>query len=178
MLSRSRTALKTWDGWIYAADGTYYLYYLISDRYVCDGFAVATSPDGVRWHDRGWVLRHSDQMVRYMAFGSLWPNLDSAASGRYLRSYSEWRMEQGRNVQSLHFAASDDLLTWHKMGDDLAFRIDERYSRRIEPNPRGPWEDPRWLRLLVRHTMTTPASGCVSWTGVEDAKGWHRPINI
>jgi len=149
MLFRSKTSPKTWDAWIYYHGGTYYQYYLISERYVCDGFGVATSTDGVAWKDHGWVLGHSDRMVRYLGSGSVWRNLDPANGRRFLCNYSEWRMDGERNVQSIFFAASDDLLTWHKAGDDLAFRIDEKYYRRIEPNAKGPWEDPRWDGICV-----------------------------
>lgn len=149
MLFRPTTAHKTWDAWICHDRGRYHLYYLISDQYVCDGVGVATSVDGLTWHDHGWVLRHSDQMVRYFAFGSLWPNRGSLEAKAYIGSYSEWRMEEGTNVQTLYFATSDDLMSWDKLDDSLAFRIDERYYKRIDPNRRGPWEDPRWDGMCV-----------------------------
>ena len=149
MLFRSKTAAKTWDAWIYWEDGTYFLYYLISDEYVCDGFGIATSQDGIHWQDHGWALRHSEKMVRYFAFGSLWRNLGAWDQPKYICSYSEWQVEDGRNVQVLYFAASDDLLTWERLGDDKAFRIDERFYKRVEPNAIGPWQDPRWDGMCV-----------------------------
>lgn len=149
MLFKSETAPKTWDGWIYYHEGVYYLYYLISERFVCDGLAVATSHDGVNWQDHGWVLRHSDKMVRYFGFGSVWENVPFAKTGRFICSCSEWRMEGDKNVENILFAWSNDLLHWYKFTDDFEFRIDERFYKRIEPNAHGPWEDPRWDGMCV-----------------------------
>lgn len=149
MLFRSGTAPKTWDGWVYHHEGVYYLYYLISDRFVCDGVGAATSRDGVHWTDHGWVLRHSDQMVRYLGFGSAWKDADFAQNGRFIGGYSEWRMEGDTNVQHLLFAWSDDLLRWQTFGDDFLFRIDERFYKKIEPDAQGPWQDPRWDGMCV-----------------------------
>jgi hypothetical protein len=144
MLFRSKTSPKTWDGWIYWEDGTYYLYYLISKKFVCDGFGIATSTDGVSWHDHGWALRHSEKMVRYMGFGSLWRNLLGEGYPKYICNYSEWQIESGINVQTIYFAASDDLMNWHMLGNEHAFRIDERFYERVKLGASGPWEDPRW----------------------------------
>ena len=149
MLFRSETASKTWDGWVYYHEGIYYLYYLISEQFVCDGFAVATSQDGVHWKDHGWVLRHSDKMVRYLGTGSVWKETPFAKNGRFLCNYSEWHLEGDKNVQNILFAWSNDLLGWHKFTDDDIFRIDERFYKRIEKNARGPWEDPRWDGICV-----------------------------
>jgi len=149
MLFKSETAPKTWDGWIYYHEGIYYLYYLISEHFACDGLAVATSQDGVQWQDRGWVLRHSDKMVRYFAFGSVWKDIRFAETMRFLCSYSEWHMEGDKNVQTLLFAWSHDLSQWNKFEEEFAFRIDERYYKRIEPVTQGPWEDPRWDGMCV-----------------------------
>jgi hypothetical protein len=149
MLFRSETAVKTWDGWVYYHNGAYYLYYLISEKFVCDGFGVATSQDGVHWQDRGWVLRHSEKMVRYLGGGSIWKDVHFPQTGRFLCNYSEWHMEGDKNVQRIFFAWSDDLLNWGKFEEDAVFGIDERFYRRIEPNARGPWEDPRWDGMCV-----------------------------
>ena len=149
MLFKSLTAPKTWDGWIYYHEGTYYLYYLISEHFACDGFAVATSQDGVHWQDHGWALRGSESMIRYCAFGSLWKDGHFAETGRFLCNYSEWHMDGQKNVQSLFFAWSKDLFHWHKFEEQTAFRIDERNYKRIEPNAQDPWQDPRWDGMCV-----------------------------
>lgn len=151
MLFKSETAAKTWDCMVYYHDGLYYLYYLISERFVSDGFAVATSPDGVNWTDRGWALRPSDQMVRYLGAGSVWQDTHFAQTGRLICNYSEWHMEDGKNVQRIFFAWSTDLIRWTKLGDERAFTIDERFYKRIEPDAHGPWQDPRWDGMCVVH---------------------------
>jgi hypothetical protein len=79
MLFKSRITPKTWDTGLYYHDGSYYLYYLISDQHPGDGFCVATSPDGLHWEDHGWALRHSDKMVRYLGgTGPVWKDLSTA----------------------------------------------------------------------------------------------------
>lgn len=149
MLFRSETAAKTWDGWITYHEGVYYLYYLISENFGCDGFGVATSQDGINWKDHGWVLRHSDKMMRYLGSGSVWKDVSFAENGRFLCNYSEWHLEGEKDVQNILFAWSNDLLQWHKFTDDDIFRIDERFYKRIEKNVAGPWEDPRWDGICV-----------------------------
>lgn len=149
MLFRSKTAAKTWDGWIYYHKGIYYLYYLISDHFVCDGFAVATSRDGVNWEDHGWALRHSDKMVRYLGIGSVWKDVRFPETRRFICGYSEWHMDGDKNVETILFAWSDDLLQWQKFDDSFEFRIDERFYTRMEPDAHGSWEDPRWDGICV-----------------------------
>ncbi|MGC9349223.1 MAG: hypothetical protein ACP5JG_13865, partial [Anaerolineae bacterium] len=124
--------------------GVYYLYYLTSETAPGDGFGVATSEDGLTWHDYGRVLEPSDEMVRYLGTGSVWKAPDSAASGRFLCNYSEWRQRGDQAVQSIFFAWSDDLIHWHKFGEEFAFRIDERFYERVNEDAQGPWEWPRW----------------------------------
>lgn len=119
MLFRSEIFPKTWDAWIYYHKGVYYLYYLISgEEFLIDGFGAATSQDGVRWKDRGRVLRHSDKLVGYLGTGSVWKDPHFAETGRFLCNYSEWRMDSDRMVQNILFAWSDDLVHWNKFGDD------------------------------------------------------------
>lgn len=144
MIFKSTHAAKTWDTWVYYHAGTYYLYYMISDQFVCDGFGVATSTDGVSWYDHGWALHPSEQMVRYLGTGYTWKDPDFPRTGRFFCNYSEWRKEDDKQVQHLLFAWSTDLIHWTKFGDELMFKIDERYYKKVEPKAHGPWEDPRW----------------------------------
>lgn len=149
MLFRSMTYAKTWDGWIYYNEGTYYLFYLISEHHVCDGVAVATSRDGINWVDFGLVLRPSNKMVRYLGFGSLWKDVLYRETGRFICAFSEWHMDGNKNVQTILFAWSLDLLHWHKFDDTFEFKVDERFYKRIEPAAQEPWEDPRWDGMCV-----------------------------
>jgi hypothetical protein len=149
MLFKSKLITKTWDTWMVYHAGTYYLYYSTSETAPGDGFGVATSEDGLHWQDYGRVLGPSDQMVRYLGAGSVWPAVDFAHTGRWLCNYSEWRQEGGASVQSLLFAWSQDLLHWHKLGDQAMFRIDERFYQKVKADAHGPWEWPRWDGMCV-----------------------------
>jgi len=144
MLFKSTLVSKTWDTWMAFHEGTYYLYYSTSETAPGDGFGVATSTDGLHWRDHGRVLGPSEQMVRYLGAGSVWKDTGFEAPGRFLCNYSEWRKEGQAAVQSLLFAWSQDLIHWRKLGDEAMFRIDEVYYQKIKPDPRGPWEWPRW----------------------------------
>ncbi|MGC9467938.1 MAG: hypothetical protein ACP5HS_05065 [Anaerolineae bacterium] len=162
MLFRSELIVKTWDTWMYYHRGTYYLYYLTSGTAPGDGFGVATSVDGIRWHDYGRVLGPSDKMIRYLGTGSVWRAADAAETERFLCNYSEWRKEGDHAVQRVLFATSDDLVTWHKLGDRHAFTIDERFYQKIKPDAHGPWEWPRWDGICV---MPRPEGGYYGyWT--------------
>ena len=58
MIFKSEIVKSQWDTWGYYHEGTYFLYYLIADGRTWDGFGVATSTDGVHWHDHGWEVQH------------------------------------------------------------------------------------------------------------------------
>ena len=132
MIFKSEQVAAQWDTWCYHHAGTWYLYYLVTESSAGEGFGVATSSDGVHWHDHGWAIRASDDMVRYLGTGSVWR--DPAADDRFLCNYSEWRLDdEGEPRQNILFAWSEDLLRWHKFGDAHLFAIDEglyeRYGR-------------------------------------------------
>jgi len=134
MLFRSDIVRAQWDTWCYFHEGTYHLYYLITETSPGEGVGVATSSDGVHWQDHGWVLRPSDKMVNFLGTGSVWP--DPVQRGRFLCNYSEFRLDEtGRQRQCILFAWSDDLLRWTKFGDDFMSRIDERFYERY-----GRWD--------------------------------------
>lgn len=134
MMFRSSIVDAQWDTWCYFHNSTYYLYYLISERSIGEGFGVATSGDGVHWHDHGWAIRASDKMVHFLGTGSVWP--DPKQNGRFLCNYSEHRLDDsGNRRQCILFAWSDDLIHWNKFGDDHIFWIDERYYERY-----GRWD--------------------------------------
>ena len=134
MIFKSEQVAAQWDTWCYHHAGTWYLYYLITESSAGEGFGVATSTDGVHWHDHGWAIRASDDMVRYLGTGSVWP--DRGTSGRFLCNYSEWRLDdEGEPRQNILFAWSEDLLQWHKFGDAHRFAIAEELYE-----PYGRWD--------------------------------------
>ena len=124
MIFKSEQVAAQWDTWCYHHADTYYLYYLITESSAGEGFGVATSTDGVHWNDHGWAIRASDDMVRYLGTGSVWRDPETA--DRFLCNYSEWRLDdEGEPRQNILFAWSEDLLQWHKFGDEHQFAIAE-----------------------------------------------------
>lgn len=149
MLFKSDTASATWDTWLVYHDGTYYLYYIISGKSISEGFGVATSDDGLKWNDHGQALGASESMLDYLGAGSVWPDPNFADTGRFFCNYSEWRAEGEHHVQNILFAWSQDLVHWHKFGDELMFKVDERFYAKIDETAQKPWQRPRWDGIYV-----------------------------
>ena len=74
MIFKSDKVRSQWDTWCYFHTGTYFLYYLFSQDNNWEGFGVATSDDGVHWHDHGCAISASDKMVHFLGTGSVWPD--------------------------------------------------------------------------------------------------------
>ena len=128
MFFKSEGVDAHWDTWMYFHEGTYYLFYLITEYSPGEGFGLATSPDGVTWTDHGWAIKASDKMVTYLGTGAVWKSPDFDNSGRFICNYSEWRVEEdSRQTQNILFAWSDDLMNWTKFGDDHIFKVDTRF---------------------------------------------------
>ncbi|MBN1579433.1 MAG: hypothetical protein JXA89_01930 [Anaerolineae bacterium] len=162
MLFKSDAVSATWDTWMVYYDGVYYLYYIISGKSIGEGFGVATSVDGVRWNDHGQALGPSEKMVDYLGTGSVWQDPDFANTGRFFCNYSEWRVEGDQHIQNIFFAWSQDLIRWHKFGDDMMFKVDERFYAKIDETARQPWQRPRWDGIAV---IPRPAGGYYGyWT--------------
>lgn len=128
MIFRSESVRTTWDTWMYYANDTYYLYYLITETSPGEGFGVAVSKDGVHFKDKGPQLTASKDMVIYLGTGAVWPN-PTGKYPPYYCNYSEWRRENGSYVQTIHFAESNDLIHWKKRDDIPAFRPDSSAYR-------------------------------------------------
>ncbi len=124
MVFKSDTVTGQWDTWCYYHEGTYYLYYLITEK-TGEGFGVATSKDGVHWKDRGWAIRQSKKNTYYLGTGSVWKSPDFAKTGKFLCNYSEHRIDKsGKRTQNILFAWSKDLIHWTKFGDEKMFKVD------------------------------------------------------
>ena len=136
MIFKSERVAAQWDTWCYYHNGTYYLYYLITEHSHGEGFGVASSSDGVHWTDHGWALRASDRMLHFLGTGAVWMSSDFDEGGRFICNYSEWRPgRDGGRTQNIFFAWSEDLVHWHEYGDECAFTIDERFYEK-----RGRWD--------------------------------------
>ena len=128
MIFKSDNVKAHWDTWAYYHEGTYYLYYLITESSAGEGFGVATSEDGVHWHDHGWAIRESELNLEFLGTGAVWKSPDFEQSGRFICNYSEHRKDEtGRTTQNILFAWSTDLIHWVKFGEYYIFKVDQRY---------------------------------------------------
>ena len=136
MIFKSNKVAAQWDTWAYYHEGTYYLYYLITEYSPGEGFGVATSTDGVHWADHGWALRQSKKNNFYLGTGSVWKSPDFDQTGKFICNYSEHRNDaSGKRTQNILFAWSKDLLNWTKFDDSTMFKVDTQYYARY-----GRWD--------------------------------------
>lgn len=121
MIFQTKKFSATWDTWMYYHNGTFYLYYLITESSPGEGVGCATSTDGVHFVDQGKVIAASEDMEFYLGTGSVWKATDFEKTGEFVCNYSEWRREEKGLKQTIFFAHSADLLHWEKYGDSAAF---------------------------------------------------------
>ncbi len=147
---RARETGRMWDTWLYCRDGTYYLYYLANAGSRWDNISMATSTNGIHWHERGRILSKAEG-VTWMGTGSTWksPNLEN--DGKFFMNFSEWRGPR----QTIFFAESTDLLQWTRLEDEYEFKQDTRW---YEPNGRWDciWTIPRPGGGLYGYWTATP----------------------
>ncbi len=157
MFFKSKGVDAHWDTWMFYHEGTFYLFYLITEYSPGEGFGLATSPDGVTWTDHGWAIKASDKMVTYLGTGAVWKSPDFDSSGRFICNYSEWRVEEdGRQTQNIFFAWSEDLMNWTKVRRRP--HLQSRHPLLRGTRPLGlhlppPPSAGRLLRLLDRHAQ-------------------------
>ena len=121
---KARTSGNMWDTWLYAHTGVFYLFHLAKSAEHWYGIAMATSADGVNWHEHGLVLEKAPG-VSWLGTGSVWPAPAGTTGGkpRWILNFSEWR----GTGQTIFFAESADLLHWHRLDDSHEFRPDDRW---------------------------------------------------
>ena len=146
-----------WDTWLYWREGRYYLYYLARHGSQWDNISLATSPDGLHWDEMGPILSMAEG-VTWMGTGSTWRSPDAAGLAPFQINYSEWKGPR----QTIHFAESDDLIQWRKLGPECEFVQDERWYE-----PEGRW-DCIW-------TIPRPDGGLYGyWTATPKIHTWGR----
>lgn len=147
---RARETGRMWDTWLYFRDGTYYLYYLANAGSRWDNISMATSTNGVHWHERGRILSKAEG-VTWTGTGSTWKSPNFANDGKFFMNFSEWRGPR----QTIFFAESTDLLQWTRLGDEYEFKQDTRW---YEPNGRWDciWTIPRPGGGLYGYWTATP----------------------
>ncbi|MBL7037708.1 MAG: hypothetical protein ISR77_03710 [Pirellulaceae bacterium] len=146
----SRDTGRMWDTWLFFRDGTYYLYYLANAGARWDNISMATSTNGVYWHERGRILSKAEG-VTWMGTGSTWKSPHFENDGKFFMNFSEWRGPR----QTIFFAESTDLLHWTRLGDEYEFKQDTRW---YEPNGRWDciWTIPRPGGGLYGYWTATP----------------------
>lgn len=118
---------RMWDTWMYYANKTFYLYYLITEKSPGEGIGLATSKDGVHWRERGKIFSKSDS-AQWIGSGSVWRNEDRYLKDKYVMNFSEWYgpgVSEGQ--QYIYFAASNDLIHWTRT--NVAFKPDTSFYR-------------------------------------------------
>ena len=71
LMFHSRAVTKEWDTWVFAENGTYYAYYLVTEVSYGEGFGVATSTDGFNFTDHGYVWHGPVQPRSLFAYRSV-----------------------------------------------------------------------------------------------------------
>ena len=123
LMFQSHAVSSQWDTWAFVENGTYYVFYLVTEHSPGEGFGVATSPDGQHWDDRGYAF-HGPSWTQHRWWegtGSVRRAPDYTSTGRYLIN---WSQDPGR-YQNITFGQSFDLIHWTPL--DTYFDIDERY---------------------------------------------------
>ena len=123
LMFQSTAVSSQWDTWAFVENGTYYVYYLVTEYSPGEGFGVATSPDGQHWTDQGYVF-HGPSWTEHRWWegtGSVWRAPDYNTTGRYLIN---WSQDPGR-YQNITFGQSFDLINWTPL--DSYFDIDRHY---------------------------------------------------
>lgn len=139
LMFQSANVTSQWDTWAFVENGTFYLFYLVTEHSPGEGFGMATSTDGQHWADHGFVYHGPswEEHKWWMGTGSVWRAADFAKTGRYLVNWSEAPGKDGgpnngsspAGYQNISFAESYDLIHWSRSAplDTTYFSADPRY---------------------------------------------------
>ena len=126
-----------WDTWLFADEGTFYLFSLNWEHIRFDSFRLAASTDLVHWEDQGVILRMEDGLDN-IGTGHTWKVGDT-----YVLNYCANK----DGLQSIRFAASRDLRQWDFLGSAYESVPDERwYQVGLDGCATG---HPRWDGIYV-----------------------------
>jgi hypothetical protein len=163
---------KLWDTWVFYYAGTFFLYFLVARHGEENFFGVglATSNDGVHWHDRGVIIEKEADAI-WLGSGAVWPSLrDRRPDGNFIMNFSEFRDGPRGGNQTIFFAESADLIHWTRLGRDFEFVQDGRW---YESNGRWDnlWTVPRPGGGYYGYWAATPKDGLVGIGYGESADG-------
>lgn len=134
MFFKPRKNKNLWDTYVLFNDGTYYLYYLVSDPGNLYGICLATSRDGALWDEHGMIIHRSED-ARWMAMGSIVKSPNFETDRKFYMNISEWRGPKDDEGQQTIFAMeSTDLVHWTFLGKQHEFAPDPRWYRANEGN--------------------------------------------
>lgn len=155
MFYQPKKVSEMWDTWLYYHEGIHYLYYLHkSAGTVWDGMSVASSTDGVHYEEIGPIIHKRDD-AEWLGTGSVW-----RAGDKFILNFSESR----EGIQAIFFAASDDLVHWERLGDEL----------RSDPDPKW-YDDKRTGRWDCIWAIQRPEGG---FLGYLTARPWNKTPGI
>lgn len=138
MFYRPRTIEKMWDTWLFEREGVFFLFYLVTEHSPGEGICLATSTDGVHWHEVGLILPKSPESV-WLGTGSVWPSERFAQDGLFVLNFSEWFGPEDTGQQKIFFATSPDLRVWTRLDEETDFSADARWYR-VDEGQKSRWD--------------------------------------
>ena len=164
-----------WDFWLVDDGQDYHLFFLYASRALHDPGARhhrASVGHAVSDDLRSWT-RVADALVRSdpPAFDDLATWTGSVVrhpDGTWFMFYTGATLVAGSNVQSIGFATSSDLLTWHKHPGNPVLTADPRWYEKLDDGQwhdeafRDPWvmadaDGPGWHMLITARANHGPA---------------------
>jgi len=138
---KPRRTGNIWDAWIYYHAGTFYLYYnpSPSEMKTFGGWnciALATSQDGVHWHEHG-IVQNASRGTQ-LGSGAVWPMTPSADAPKFIMNFSEQSVDPSdrKAKQIIFFAESNNLIHWRRLDAKYSFQSDPRWY-----DPSGRWDN-------------------------------------
>jgi beta-fructofuranosidase len=178
---------KPADGWLadvipFFWQGVYHLFYLKDFRDASghgEGtpWCHLTTTDFVRFDDHGEILARGrrDEQDLYVFTGSV---IEHAGQFHIFYTGHNPHFEpQGKPVQGVMHAVSDDLYTWRKVPQDTFYAPADRYEPHDWRDPFVFWDDEagEWSMLLAARLKEGPSRrrGCTALCSSADLKRWH-----
>lgn len=136
-----------WDFWLADDNDRYHVFYLQAPKSLGDPdrrhrnatIGHAASTDLVSWETLPDALHPGEQGA--WDDGATWTGSVIQHSGRWHMFYTGTSQDENGRIQRIGLATSDDLLTWHKHGDQPLIEADARW---YETDGTGDWPEEAW----------------------------------